>query len=59
MIFNKSKIIVKNVCPSFLNGVPLPYVEDFKHLGHIFQSDNSMHVVDTTYVNMCVTPYKI
>ena len=43
MIFNKSNINVNNVCPIFLNGVPSPYVEDFKYLVHIFQSDNSMH----------------
>ena len=45
MIFNKSNINVNNVCPIFLNEVPLPYVEDFKHLGHIFQSDNSIKTV--------------
>ena len=42
VIFNKSNINVNNVCPIILNGVPLPYVDDFKHLGHVFQSDNSM-----------------
>ena len=26
----------------YLNGVPLPYVDEFKHLGNLFQSDNSM-----------------
>ena len=35
MIFYYSNINVNNVCPIFLNGVPLPYVEDFKHIGHI------------------------
>ena len=32
----------------YLNGVPLPYVDEFKHLGNLFQSDNSMtrdHVI--------------
>jgi len=42
VIFNKSNIDSNNVCPIILNGVPLPYVNEFKHLGNLFQSDNSM-----------------
>ena len=42
VIFNKSNIDSINVCPIILNGVPLPYVDEFKHLGNLFQSNNSM-----------------
>ena len=41
VIFNKSNIDSNNVCPTILNGVLLPYVDEFKHLGNLFQSDNS------------------
>ena len=43
VIFNKSNIDSNNICPIILNGVPLPYVDEFKHLGNLFQSDNSMY----------------
>ena len=26
----------------YSDGVPLPYVDEFKHLGNLFQSNNSM-----------------
>ena len=32
----------RNVSPIIFDGVPLPWVEDLKHLGNIVQSDNSM-----------------
>ena len=35
-IFNKSNIDSNNACPIILNGVPLPYVDEFKHLGILF-----------------------
>ena len=41
-IFIKSNIDSNNVFPIFLNGVPLPYVDELKHLGNLFQSNNSM-----------------
>ena len=41
-IFIKSNIDSNNVYPIILNGVPLPYVDEFKHLGNLFQSDNSI-----------------
>ena len=36
VIFNKSNIDRNNACPIILNGVPLPYVDEFKHLGILF-----------------------
>ena len=42
VIFNKSNIDSNNVCPIIQNGVPLQYVDEFKHLGNLFQSDISM-----------------
>jgi hypothetical protein len=29
--------------PIMLNGLPLPFVNEVKHLGNIFQRDNSMN----------------
>ena len=40
IIFAKKKI--SDVTPILLNGDPLPWVKEVKHLGNILQSDNSM-----------------
>ena len=42
VIFTKVKDMKNDVAPIILNGNPLPWVESFKHLGNILQSDNSM-----------------
>ena len=42
IIFSNPVINHNHVCPIMLNGVPLPYVNEIKHLGNILQSDNSM-----------------
>jgi len=42
IIFSKTVINDENVSPIILNGMPLPYVNEVKHLGNILQSDNSM-----------------
>ena len=33
---------INDVAPIILNGVPLPYVSEIKHVGNILQSNNSM-----------------
>ena len=38
-----TNITSMSIMSIILKGVPLSYAEEFKHLGHIFQSDNSMH----------------
>ena len=40
IMFSKSK--PADVAPILLNGDPLPWVREVKHLGNILQSDNSM-----------------
>ena len=65
MIFNKSNINVNNVCPIFLNGVPLPYVKDFKHKNSIakrakfFSIEHSLnqefHFSDSSYTQLVST----
>ena len=40
IIFSKGK--QADVAPIMLNGDPLPWVQEVKHLGHVLQSDNSM-----------------
>ena len=42
IIFSKKK--TANVSPILLNGDPLPWVKQVKHLGNMMQSDNSMKV---------------
>ena len=42
IIFSSKVTERRNVSPILLDGVPLPWVEDLKHLGNIVQSDNSM-----------------
>lgn len=43
IIFTKDRIYDNDVCPDVtLNGMPLPYVQEIKHLGNILQCDNSM-----------------
>ena len=34
-----SLFIFYNVCTITQNGVPVPYVDEFKYLGNLFQSD--------------------
>jgi hypothetical protein len=42
IIFSKKGKDLKDVAPILLNGDPLPWVQQLKHLGNIMQSDNSM-----------------
>ena len=42
VIFTRVKDLRNGVAPIILNGDPLPWVDQFKHLGNILQSDNSM-----------------
>ena len=39
---SKTVINIEAVSPILLNEMPLPTVSEVKHLGNIFQSDNSM-----------------
>ena len=41
-IFSHTLIDTSIVCPIMLNNLQLPFVHEFKHLGNILQSDNSM-----------------
>ena len=42
IMFSKKLRDRQNVAPVLLNGDPLPWVEEVKHLGNILESDNSM-----------------
>ena len=44
IIFSKKHKDLKDVAPVLLNGDPLPWVQQVKHLGNVLQSDNSMKV---------------
>ena len=44
IVFSKKKKELKNVAPILLNGDPLPWVQQVKHLGNILQCDNSMKI---------------
>ena len=44
IIFSKKQRDLRNVAPVFLNGDPLPWVQQLKHLGNILQCDNSMQL---------------
>ena len=44
IIFSKKPVDVRNVSPVMLNGDPLPWVPQVKHLGNTLQCDNSMKV---------------
>ena len=42
IMFSKKLRDRQNVAPVLLNGDPLPWVEEVKHLGNVLESDNSM-----------------
>ena len=42
IVFSKKIRDRQNVAPVLLNGDPLPWVDDVKHLGNVLESDNSM-----------------
>jgi len=42
VIFSKTVIDVNSVRPIMLDNLPLPFVNEIKHLGNVLQSDNSM-----------------
>ena len=42
MIFSKRVININDVDPIILNGMPLPFVTNVKHIGNLLESDNSM-----------------
>ena len=42
MIFTKTAVNINYIRPIYLNGLPLPFVDEVKHLGNILQTDNSM-----------------
>ena len=42
VIFDKSKKAKENIAPILLDGNPLPWVEEVKHLGNILEANNSM-----------------
>jgi hypothetical protein len=44
IVFSKKPKELKNVAPIMLNGDPLPWVQQVKHLGNMMQFDNSMKV---------------
>ena len=44
IIFSKKQRDLRNVAPVFLNGDPLPWFQQLKHLGNILQCDNSMQL---------------
>ena len=44
IIFSKKSKDQKDVAPIILNGDPLPWVKQLKHLGNILQCDNSMKI---------------
>jgi hypothetical protein len=42
IVFSKKQRDRQNVAPVLLNGDPLPWVEEVKHLGNLLECDNSM-----------------
>ena len=40
----KERIIYNEISPILLNALPLPFLNDLKHLGHVLQSGNSMTI---------------
>jgi len=42
LVFSSDNMNINDVSPIILNGVPLPYVSEIKHVGNILQSNNSM-----------------
>ena len=42
IVFSRDNVILNEVSPIILNGMPLPYVSEIKHVGNILQSNNSM-----------------
>ena len=44
LIFSKEKVNYNKITPILLNELPLPFVNDLKHLGNVLQSDNSMTI---------------
>ena len=44
IVFSKKAKNLKNVSPILLNGDPLPWVQQVKHLGNVMQCDNSMQI---------------
>ena len=42
VIFSKKAVNTRNIPPVLLNGDPLPWVSQVKHLGHVLQCNNSM-----------------
>ena len=44
IVFAKKARDRQNISPVLLNGLPLPWVGQVKHLGNVLQSDNSMKV---------------
>ena len=44
IIFSKKQKELKNVAAILLNGDPLPWVHQVKHLGNMMQCDNSMKI---------------
>ena len=44
IVFSKQRVDTRNLLPVRLNGDPLPWVSQVKHLGNCMQSDNSMKV---------------
>ena len=43
LIFTKENINMHDILPIMLNSLPLPFVNEVKHLGNILQTDNSMN----------------
>ena len=44
LIFSKKRADRTGVAPIILNGMPLPWVSEVKHLGNVLQSENNMKV---------------
>ena len=44
IVFSKKQRDLRDIAPIRLNGDPLPWVQQVKHLGNILQSDNSMKI---------------
>ena len=40
LIFSKERINYNEITPILLNALPLPFLNDLKHLGHVLQSDS-------------------
>ena len=44
LIFSKERINYNEITPILLNELPLPFVNDLKHLGNVLQIDNSLTI---------------